>query len=156
MDIQARGSVTLTGGSYSCKNPLLFFWADLRQRLPYRRCLDLPGRARRLRASAFSLLALLLALVYLLWIGKLVLGTRQLHDFAFGGAEISLFFSFPGWPWMSGTSGATAPRAWKIWIIFPGLLHPRRAEPPGGRHDHHPGWKIDLRAAWGRRLQDHK
>jgi hypothetical protein len=28
MDIQARGSVTLTGGSYSCKNPLLFFWAE--------------------------------------------------------------------------------------------------------------------------------
>ena len=91
MDIQARGSVTLTGGSYSCKNPLLFFWADLRQRLPYRRCLDLPGRARRLRASTFSLLALLLALVCLLWIGKLVLETRQLHDLAFGGAEILSF-----------------------------------------------------------------
>jgi hypothetical protein len=78
MDIQARGSVTLTGGSYSCKNPLLFFRVDLGQRLPYRRSLDLPDRARRLRASAFSLLTLLLE-------------TRQLQDFAFGGAEILSF-----------------------------------------------------------------
>jgi hypothetical protein len=91
MDIQARGSVTLKGGSYACKNPLLFFWGDLRQRLSYRRYLDLTDRARRLRASAFSLLALALGLVYLLWIGRLVLETRQLQDFVFVGAEV---FSF--------------------------------------------------------------
>jgi hypothetical protein len=69
----------------------LFFWAGLRQRLPYRRYLDLTDRARRLRASAFSLLTMGLGLVYLPWIGKLVLETRQLHDFVFVGAEI-LFF----------------------------------------------------------------
>jgi len=94
MDIQARGSVTLTGGSYSCKNPLLFFWADLRQRLPYRRYLDRTDRARRLRASAFSRLILALGLVYLIWIGKLVLETRQLHNFALVGAEILSFLLF--------------------------------------------------------------
>jgi hypothetical protein len=91
MDIQARGSVTLTGGSYSGKNPLLFFWAALRQRLPYRRYLDRTDRARRLRASAFSLLTLALGLVYLLWIGRLVLKARQLHAFVFVGAEILSF-----------------------------------------------------------------
>jgi len=91
MDIQARGSVTLKGGSYACKDPLLFFWGEVRQRLPYRRYLDLTDRARRLRASAFSLLTLALGSVYLLWIGRQVLETRQLHDFVFVGAEI-LFF----------------------------------------------------------------
>jgi len=78
------------GGAYLRKSPL-FFWADLRQRLPYRRYLDRTDRARRLRASAFSLLTLALGLVYLLWIGKLLLETRQLHDFVFVGAEILSF-----------------------------------------------------------------
>jgi len=91
MDVQARGSVTLKGGSYACKNPLLLFWGDLRQRLPYRRYLDLTDRARPLRASAFSLLTLALGLVYLLWIGRLVLETRQLQEFAFVSAETLSF-----------------------------------------------------------------
>ena len=91
MDIQARGSVTLKGGSYACKNPLLFFWGDLRQRLPDRRYLNLTDRDRRLRAAAFSLLTLALGLVYLLWIGRLVLETRQLQEFAFVSAETLSF-----------------------------------------------------------------
>ncbi|MFH1596175.1 MAG: hypothetical protein ABIG94_07395 [Pseudomonadota bacterium] len=69
----------------------MFFCGDLRQRLPYRRYLDLTDRARRLRASAFSLLALALGLVYLLWIGRLVLETRQLQEFAFVSAETLSF-----------------------------------------------------------------
>jgi cellulose synthase (UDP-forming) len=73
------------------KNPLLFFWADLRRRLPYRRYLDLTDRRRRLWALAFSLLTLLLGFTYLVWIGRLVFKSRGLQDFGFFGAE---FLSF--------------------------------------------------------------
>ncbi len=73
------------------KNPLLFFWADLRRRLPYRRYLDLTDRPRRLRAGVFSWLTLILGFAYLVWIGWLVLKTREPQDFCFFSAEILSF-----------------------------------------------------------------
>ncbi|OGR07516.1 MAG: hypothetical protein A3K23_00560 [Desulfobacca sp. RBG_16_58_9] len=69
----------------------MFFWGEVRQRLPYRRYLDLTDRARRLRAAALSLLTLALGSVYLLWIGRLVLETRQPQEFAFVSAETLSF-----------------------------------------------------------------
>jgi hypothetical protein len=73
------------------KNPLLFFWADLRGRLPYRRYLDRTDRPRRLRACAFGLLTVVLGLAYLVWIGRLVFNHRELQDFFFFGAECLSF-----------------------------------------------------------------
>lgn len=73
------------------RNPLIFFWADLRRRLPYRRYSDLSDRPRRLRAQAFSLLALVLGLAYLLWAGRLVWRTPGWQDLLFLAAEVLSF-----------------------------------------------------------------
>jgi cellulose synthase (UDP-forming) len=73
------------------RNPLCFFWADLRRRLPYRRYLDVPDRSRRLWALGLSLLTLLLGFAYLVWLGRLVFQNRELQDFCFLGAELLSF-----------------------------------------------------------------
>ncbi len=65
------------------ENPLAFIWADLRQALPYRRCLDLSDRRRRLLAAGFALLTLVLGFFYLVWIGRLVLQSHAFQDFLF-------------------------------------------------------------------------
>jgi cellulose synthase (UDP-forming) len=73
------------------KNPLFFFWQDLRNRVPGRRYLDHLDRPRRLRACGFSLLTLILGAFYLGWLGYLVLGSRKIQDVAFFGAELLSF-----------------------------------------------------------------
>ncbi len=79
------------GDSCMRKNPLFFFWADLWGRLPYRRYLDQRDRGRRLYALAFSLLTLALGFAYLVWMGRMVLGSRGLPDLFFFAAEILSF-----------------------------------------------------------------
>jgi cellulose synthase (UDP-forming) len=69
------------------KNPLRFFWADSRRRLPYRRYLDLEDRPRRLAAQSWSLATLVLGAVYLAWLGGVVLASRGWQDFLFFAAE---------------------------------------------------------------------
>jgi len=72
-------------------NPLFVFWADLRQRLPNRRYLDLTDRSRRLWAFAFSLLTLVLGFAYLVWLGRLAFRNRELQALFFLGAEVLSF-----------------------------------------------------------------
>ncbi len=73
------------------KGPLLFFGADWLRRLPYRRFLELKDRSRRLWAQVFSLAALILGLVYLIWVGRLVCRNHQWQDFLFLAAETLSF-----------------------------------------------------------------
>jgi len=69
------------------RNPLKFFWADWRQRLPYRRYLDREDRPRRRAAQNFSLLTLALGSAYLIWLAHQVFKTRGAQDFLFLTAE---------------------------------------------------------------------
>jgi cellulose synthase (UDP-forming) len=70
------------------KNPLAFFWADWRGRLPYRRYREREDRGRRLRALCFSFLTLALGGVYLLWVGRLVFHDPGWQDVLFLAAEV--------------------------------------------------------------------
>jgi len=70
------------------KNPLSFFWADWRGRLPYRRYREREDRGRRLRALSFSFLTLALGGVYLLWVGRLVFRQPGWQDVLFLAAEV--------------------------------------------------------------------
>jgi cellulose synthase (UDP-forming) len=72
-------------------NPLHYFWADRRRRLPYRRYLDMEDRSRRLAAQNFSFLTLICGTLYLAWLGRLVWHTRGWQDCLFLGAEILAF-----------------------------------------------------------------
>jgi len=72
-------------------NPFRLFYTDLLGGLPQRRYLDLQDRPRRLRASIFSLLTLILGGAYLLWLSHLVLQNREALDFFFLAAEILSF-----------------------------------------------------------------
>ncbi len=72
-------------------NPLRFWWADRRRRLPYRRYRDLEDRPRRLAAQNFSLLTLVCGAVYLFWLARLVWHTRGWQELVFLGAEVLAF-----------------------------------------------------------------
>jgi cellulose synthase (UDP-forming) len=73
------------------QNPLSFLGAELFHRFPNRRYLDLTDRSRRLRAQLFSLATALSGLVYLIWLGDLVLRRGAWQDSLFLGAETLSF-----------------------------------------------------------------
>ncbi|OPX20553.1 MAG: hypothetical protein BZ151_03405 [Desulfobacca sp. 4484_104] len=68
------------------------FWADWRQRLPYRRYLDFEDRPRRLRAQFFSLLTLTSGGFYLYWLGGQAYQTGELQAYVFLAAELLAYF----------------------------------------------------------------
>jgi cellulose synthase (UDP-forming) len=73
------------------KNPLSFFFLDLRRRLPYQRYLDTSDRPRRLRALAWSLLTLISGIAYLAWLAWLTAAQGTALDFFFLTAEALSF-----------------------------------------------------------------
>lgn len=106
------------------RNPILLFLADLSGRLPQRRYLDRQDRPRRLRASAFSLLTLLLGFAYLLWLSFLVLKNREAADFLFLAAEIIAFLllglmAFDVWHLRGHKPEGGSSRHWAVDVFVP-------------------------------------
>ena len=107
------------------KNPLVFFWEDLRNRVPNQRYLDRLDRPRRLRAAGFSMVTLILGALYLGWIGNLVLNSRQIQDVAFFGAEFLSFLllsllAFNVWHLRGHRpEGPEAPRNFTVDLLIP-------------------------------------
>jgi len=70
------------------ENPRLL-WGAAAPRLVVVKPVSSPAEpARRRKAQAFSLMALVLGLVYLVWLGRLVLASRGSPDIFFFAAEI--------------------------------------------------------------------
>jgi cellulose synthase (UDP-forming) len=101
----------------------LLFWSDLLRRPPHRRYLDLQDRPRRLRAQAFSLLAIVLGLAYLLWLIRLAVSDASYLLFL--AAECLSFLllfllAFDVWQLRSHRPEGLSPdRQWAVDLFVP-------------------------------------